>query len=223
VVYEAQLWSVLTKREKKLAMPLAEKHGYDLVAVVKKLCDSKDAKGKEFIKASRFATIKRKCAPYKEIYIKNNTSEKFANWYYEKHLLGYTYGKTLKDIFSEKRLGLMEISEAEELAANSRVTFIGRVDGKPYTGVSKKKSKYFKIFVGDETGSIKVMIFNDKMEDCKTINNGLPKENEIVIVKGRKMDEVVFADVIGVQDNKVYTKLADLKNDKKIEKNLTPA
>ena len=70
---------------------------------------------------------------------------------------------------------------------------------------------------------MKVMIFNDKMEDCKMINNGLPKENEIVIVKGRKMDEVVFADVIGVQDNKVYTKLADLKNDKKIEKNLTPA
>ena len=223
VVYEAQLWSVLTKREKKLAMPLAKKHGYDLVTVVKKLCDSKDAKGKELIKASRFGTIKRKCASYKEIYIKNNTSEKFANWYYEKHLLGYTYGKTLKDIFSEKRLGLMEISEAEELAANSRVTFIGRVDGKPYTGVSKKKSKYFKIFVGDETGSMKVMIFNDKMEDCKMINNGLPKENEIVIVKGRKMDEVVFADVIGVQDNKVYTKLADLKNDKKIEKNLTPA
>jgi len=223
VVYEAQLWSILTKREKKLAMPLAKELDYDLVSVVKKLKESKDSKKKELIKASRFETIRRKCALYKEIYIKNNTSEKFANWYYEKHLLGYTYGKTLKDIFSDKRLGLMEISEAGELAINSRVIFIGRVDGKPYSGVSKKKSKYLKIHVGDETGSMKVMIFNDKMEDCRVINNGLPKENQIVIVKGRKMDEVVFADVIGVQDNKVYTKLSELKNDKKIEKNLTLA
>ena len=57
------------------------------------------------------------------------------------------------------------------------------------------------------------MIFNDRMDDCKETNGGFPKENQIVIVKGRKMDEVVFADVIGVQDNKVYTKLADLKSD----------
>ena len=60
----------------------------------------------------------------------------------------------------------MDISEAEELPVNTRVVFIGRVDGKPYTGVSKKKSKYLRIQVGDETGSMKVMIFNDKMEDC---------------------------------------------------------
>ena len=113
------------------------------------------------------------------------------------------------------------ISEIEELPVKTRVVFIGRVDGKPYTGVSKQQSKYFKIHVGDETGTMKVMIFNNKMEDCKVVNGRLPKENEIVIVKGRKMDEVVFADVIGVQDNKVYTKLADLKNDKKVEKSLT--
>ena len=94
----------------------------------------------------------------------------------------------------------------------NRVVFVGRIDGKPYNGVSKKKARYLRIQVGDETASMKVMIFNDKLDDCKEINNGLPKENEIVIVKGRKMEEVVFADVIGVQDNKVYTKLSQIKN-----------
>ena len=55
------------------------------------------------------------------------------------------------------------------------------------------------------------LIFNDKIDDCKYSNDGLPKENEIVVVKGRKMDDAVFADTMTVQDNKVYTKLSDLK------------
>ena len=56
-------------------------------------------------------TIKKKCQKYKEIYEQNKKSESFANWYYEKFLLGYTYGKTLIDIFSEKRNGLLSVSE----------------------------------------------------------------------------------------------------------------
>ena len=222
VVYEAQLWSVLTKREKKVAIPLAEKYDYDLVKVVKHMIDTKNEKGKALIVASRYETIKRRCAEYKEIYMKNKTSEAFANWYYEKHLLGYTYGKTLKDIFTDKRLGLEVVADVEDSAEGNRVVFVGRVDGKPYSGVSKNKARYLRLQVSDETASMKVMIFNNRLDDCKEINSGLPQENEIVIVKGRKMEEVVFADIIGVQDNKVYTKLADLKSAKKVEKNLTP-
>ena len=69
--------------------------------------------------------------------------------------------------------------------------------------------------VSDETNAIKVMIFNDKMDQSKELNGGHPKEGEIVIVKGITKDDVVFADLISVQDNKVYTKLSELKNDKK--------
>ena len=57
------------------------------------------------------------------------------------------------------------------------------------------------------------MIFSKKMEECESLNNGLPKEKNIVIVKGRKFDEVVFADLISVQDHEVYTKLSDLKRE----------
>ena len=133
VVYEAQLWSVLTKREKKVAIPLAEKYDYDLVKVVKHMIDTKNEKGKALIVASRYETIKRRCAEYKEIYMKNKTSEAFANWYYEKHLLGYTYGKTLK-----------VVADVEDSAEGNRVVFVGRVDGKPYSGVSKNKARYLR-------------------------------------------------------------------------------
>ena len=57
------------------------------------------------------------------------------------------------------------------------------------------------------------MIFNKKMETAIRLNfNGqMPEKEEIVQVEGIKKDEVVFADNISPQPNKVYTKLAEVK------------
>ena len=109
VAYEAQLWSIMTKTEKKYAIPLAEEYDYDLVKVVKYMTTAKNEKGKELIKDSRLQTITKKCQKYQDIYNHNRTNESFTNWYYEKELLGYTYGKTLFDIFSSERRGLAHI------------------------------------------------------------------------------------------------------------------
>ena len=87
IVYEAQLWNILTKKEKKSAMMLSESNDYDLVEIVKQVSNKKDEKGKPLIKNSRLKTIKTKSEPYKQIYFKNKYSETFANWYYEKHYL----------------------------------------------------------------------------------------------------------------------------------------
>ena len=58
-------------------------------------------------------TIRKKCEKYREIYDINKRSESFANWYYEKSLLGYTYGKTLQDIFtSSVRSDCIQMEEA---------------------------------------------------------------------------------------------------------------
>ena len=70
---------------------------YDLVEILKYLTKFKDEKGKVVIKESRYGTIKKKYKPYLDIYILNSKSDSFANWYYEKMLLGYTYNKTLKE------------------------------------------------------------------------------------------------------------------------------
>jgi len=57
------------------------------------------------------------------------------------------------------------------------------------------------------------MIFKDKLESCKALNNGLPKEGSVVIVCGTKMDDdTVFADQIATQQNKIFTKLSELKD-----------
>lgn len=210
VAYEAQLWSILTNREKKLAIPLAEKYDYDLVKVVKYMSDSKDENNKDMIKESRLGTISKRCERYKEIYNHNKSNESFTNWYYEKNLLGYTYGKTLYDIFSCERRGLMHIETVNGLSERERCVFVGRVEEDAISRTSKNGNKYGKILVGDESASVRVMIFKEKLEQCKEMNGGLPKSGEIVIVKGTKMDEPVFADVISVQDRAVI-KYAELK------------
>ncbi|MAF37234.1 hypothetical protein CL622_09040 [archaeon] len=214
VVYEAQLWNTLTKREKVMCLKVGKKHDFDLVLIVKKLCGSKNEKGKLFIKETRMGTIKKKCQKYKEIYEQNKKSESFANWYYEKVLLGYTHGKTLIDIFSEKRNGLLSVSEINGRGLRNNVIFVAQIEDKPISSVARneKKTRYFKVNVSDETGTINVLLFNDKINECRHLNSGnLPREKEIVIIKGRKMEDAVFADLISVQNNKVYTKLSELK------------
>jgi DNA polymerase III alpha subunit len=212
VAYEAQLWSVLTKTEKKVAIPMAEAHDFDLVKVVRHMSKNKNEDGKPFIKETRLATITKKCKKYQDIYNHNRSNESFTNWYYEKNLLGYTYGKTLFDIFSQERRGLTHIETVNNMSERSRCVFIGRVEEDSISRVSKNGNRYGKLMVGDETASIRVMIFKEKLDECKQLNGGLPKAGEIVLVKGTKMDEPVFADIISIQDRAVI-KYSELKND----------
>jgi DNA polymerase-3 subunit alpha len=214
VVYEAQLWNKLTQREKMAIMPIGEKYDYDLVAIIRELnSEIKDEKGNPLVKDSRIKTIRRNTELYRKIYNQNKKSESFANWYYENKLLGYTHGKTLRSIFEDKTEGLETIREVEEKELRSSCYFIGTIFEKPYTGKSRKGSKYMRTSVSDDTGITKVLIFNKKLETCKSQNGDkLPEENNIVIVKGTKVDEAVFADLISVQDNKVYTKLLEVRD-----------
>jgi DNA polymerase III alpha subunit len=210
VVYEAQVWNILTEREKKHVMRFADDYGYDLVSIVKKLKDFKGDKGKVIIKASRMETIKRKSDPYKKIYELNSRSEDFANWFYEKRLLGYSHHVRLKEIFDNKRPGLAYIENVKALSVGRRPVFIGVVED-VISRVSKNKNRYLKASISDETALVDVLMFNDNIEECKTMNNGLPEKGNIVIVKGTKKEDAVFANLISIQDNKVYTKLSELK------------
>ena len=212
-VYEAQLWNVLTDREKSKILQYAPTFQYDLVKTLRHLTTLKDDKGKLIIKESRVETIREKSKKYKGIFEQNIQCEKFANWWYENVLLGYASSCKLIDIFKSKMSELQEISEVIEEEADQRVCFIGRVSDEAKRGVSRAKgSKYLMLYVSDESGTIKTMIFNKKLEECEGLNVRLPKENDIVIVKGVKKDGTVFADLIAIQQNKIYTKLSDFKD-----------
>jgi DNA polymerase-3 subunit alpha len=217
IVLEVQLWNMLTSKEKKYAISFADKFDYDLIKIIKHLNKFTDEKNKVVIKDNRLITIKEKYTPYLSIYEQNNKSESFANWYYEKKLLGYTYNKNLKDIFAEKRENLKYVSDILDEPVNSKVALVGQIE-EVFSGISKnaKKTRYVRLKISDETSTISVLIFNDNIETNKLLNNRNFEEGNIVIVKGSKRDDCIFGDLIAVQDHEIYMKLNDLK---KIDKN----
>lgn len=217
VVLEAQLWNVLTDKEKVLSMQYGPEQGYDLLKTVKKLSETKNENGKLLIKESRLETIKNKYDPYLKIYQQNNKSESFANWFYENKLLGYSYNNTLIEIFKPKMPSLVSTAQINELGNNSTLYLVGRVEeSSEWISKNEKKTRTFKMILSDEFGSIPVLTFNDKIDFNKSANNDrLPEKEDIVIVKATKKQDCLFGDTIGIQTLKIYTKLSELK-----EKNL---
>jgi len=213
IVLEAQLWNILTTKEKRYVISFAEKFDHDLIKIIKHLNSFTDEKNKVIIKGSRLETIKNKYEPYLKIYNQNSKSESFANWYYEKRLLGYTYEKSLRDIFIEKKEDLMTINEILDLPVNSKVAFVSEIMDS-YSGTSKneKKTRFLRLNTGDETGNINVLLFNDKIDNNKTLNKDKNfEEKNIVIFKGIKKEDCIFADIAAIQDHQIYMKLSELK------------
>jgi DNA polymerase-3 subunit alpha len=213
VVLEAQLWNVLTDKEKVLSMQYGPEQDYDLLKTVKKLSESKNENGKLLIKETRLETIKKKYDPYLKIYQQNNKSESFANWFYENKLLGYSYDRSLNDIFKGKMPNLINTSEALEASNNQMVYVVGRVmECSEWVSKNEKKTRTFKMILSDEFGSIPVLTFNDKIDLNKSLNaDTLPKEEDVVIVKGVKKQDCLFGDTISIQTLKIYTKLSEVK------------
>jgi DNA polymerase-3 subunit alpha len=213
VVLEAQLWNVLTDKEKVLSMQYGPEQDYDLLKTVKKLSESKNENGKLLIKESRLETIKKKYDPYLKIYQQNNKSESFANWFYENKLLGYSYDKSLNEIFKSKMPNLITTAQISEAPNNQMLYVVGRVlESSEWISKNEKKTRTFKMILSDEFGSIPVLTFNDKIDLNKSLNSDtLPKEEDVVIVKGVKKQDCLFGDTISIQTLKIYTKLSEVK------------
>lgn len=217
VVLEACLWSILTDKEKNLAYNLGLEFDFNLIIIINKIKELKNEKGKPLIEESRLDTIRRKFGPYHKIYHQNHKNEELASYYYEKSLTGCVFSNKLKELYDKSRPGLHYINEVNDAITNRRVVFVGTVLS--FSGVrtskNEKKTKYTNIQISDETGVVKVMMFNNKIEENQEINGRHPKEDDIVIVRGTKKEDAVFADVISIQQNTIYMKLSELKDSEK--------
>lgn len=211
LVLELQTWNVLTEAEKKLAMSFGSKFNYDLLNILLYLRDNKNDKGKPYIKETRFENIRKKYNDYKLIYSQNVKNEGFANWYYERAILGFSYSNTLKNVFTEAKVrNLKDIYEINTTPTDLHVCGVAIVK-KCYTAKSKRGNPYARLVIEDETGETQIKIFNDKMTHCKEINNGLPKEDDIVWFSGTTKEGCIFGDEIIIQSTKIYMKLRDVE------------
>lgn len=220
LVLESQLWNLLTEKEKFYCIKNGKENNYDLVLMVKNSLDWIGEDGKNIVKitkrGSRLDTIKKKYEPYKKIYEQNSQYEEFANYWYEKTLLGFSYSTNLKDIFVKVCPSLLSIEEFNNLEGKNVATIVGSVQ-EIKEGISKKKSKYTKYFIEDGTGILTAMVLDKPFNtpgirtDLK-INKKLPEEGDICAFKGEKYQDIMMIQDISIQTNKIHVKLSDLKN-----------
>jgi DNA polymerase III subunit alpha len=210
LVLEAQTFNILTEKEKRLIKTVHDdSEEKDVLNIVKNLVDKKQ------IKDSRFETIKKKYGPYKEIYLLNSRNEELTNYFYEKNCLGFSYSQNLTYIFKRRNGNFDTIRNAfGTKEQNEEVLIVGQIID-TRTSKSRNNNKFFKANISDDTGQVSVLLFegrHNSLEECKQENGGtMPKENDIVIVKGRIKNDAIFANRIIKQECKIYKTMRDLK------------
>jgi DNA-directed DNA polymerase III PolC len=219
LVLEAQLFNILTDREKRNFIHLCSSQGLSVFDIIQKCKESNfEFTGddlKPLIKASRYETLKKKYEPHKNIYYKNSKSQKFANWYFEKSLLGFSYSSNLSDVFSDNR--------------NPPKNYLDFVDAQPRTtgkyifsvtfskkDRSRNGNLYIKLELEDEFGSLSgILCDTSRSKKCEQYlqNNKIPEEGSIIVLSGEKTadGDGLFINQMQVLDEIIYMNLRDLK------------
>jgi len=192
---------------------LGGKHKHDILNAIHDAVTNeiKGDDGKHIMKSSRFETIKKKYAKYKLIYEQNKNYEKFANWYFEYTLLGFSYSVRLKDCFSSNK-SLQDSLFLQSAEINSKNKYIGIVTD-CFSGKSKNGNDYFKMDISDETGSYSALFVDGRDKNLSKYKekSTLPDKGSIVVILGTKSEEIVFVENLSKLDEKIYMKLSDLK------------
>ena len=215
LVLEAQSFNLLTDREKRNFSKLGSKFNYDIlnsIASVKKENWPADD-GRPVMKDSRFKTFKRDYDRYRKIYDKNKGHLIFANWFFERKYLGYSHSVKIKDVFGNSG-DLYDSLELKSIPDNDRVKFVGVVTD-CISRTSRAGNKYMRVEIQDDFGRVNFMLANNRRSN--TLDNYLneggkkPKEEQIVFVYGSKGEDIIFGEKITILDEKIYTKLSEIK------------
>ena len=214
LVLEAQSFNLLTDREKRCVIEIGEKFQYKLLDIIAKAKDGMLASdGKPLMKESRFNTFKNKYDKYKKIYLQNKKFEKFANWYFESKLLGYSYSSDLKSVFNDTER-ICNSMDFYDFNSGQRGKYIGVVND-TFKGISRNGNKYVKLILSDEYGKYPVMFMDNsrgnKYSDYIEAGNKLPEKDDIISIVGSKSSDIIFADSLTPLKEKIYMKLGDIE------------
>ena len=213
---EAQAFNLLTDREKRNFILIGEKYDFKLLNCI---ADAKSQNmvgddGRPLMKESRFKTFKKKYDLYKSIYDKNKSYEKFANWYFENELLGYSHSSKLKNCFKDVYKDLKDSRDLELMDKDDGGKFIGVVDD-CLKATSRNGNKYIKLSMSDENGKWDAMLLNSRRGNFYDRyfekNEKAPAKKNIVIAYGRKAEDIIFLDSIKIMDEKIYMKMSEVK------------
>jgi DNA polymerase III alpha subunit len=218
LVLEAQSFNLLTDKEKKFVCNVGSKYEYDVLNIIHECAfksSSVNQDGKPFMTEKRKVTFKKKYDEYKKIYDQNKNHEKFANWVFENRLLGYTPSIKLKTIFEQHESSFTDCLEFQSAFKDDVVKIVGVVED-VYKGKSKKNNKqFYRFIIKDEVGSVTGLFLdggkNARLSDYLEDGLKIPDKENIVVFTGKKGDDVLWIENIGILDDKIYMKLSDVE------------
>ncbi len=201
LAFEAQLYNLLTDKEKLLVARYDDEYHGDLIELLRGLEAKRDEKGKPLIRDTRLATLRRDQADYWAAYLDHEKNADLTAYVSERHYLGWSFTTTLFDLFNKRVVGLTTIKDIlarggdagkEQLKA---AVWMG--EGKLQT--SAKGSPYYRCEVMDDSASLTVLLHGEERVDaCKSYNGDIPKAGTIVTVTGSlsRDGKVFFAESI---------------------------
>ena len=218
LVLEAQVFNILTDKEKSFACKVGKDYDYDILNIVYecgKIKKTKRDDGRAFMTEKRYATFVKKYTNYKKIYQQNKKYENFANWVYENNLLGYTPSTKLKTVFNQNEDTFTDCLELMSVFSGDKVKIVSEVED-VYKGKTRKdNSVFYKFQMKDEAGRTNALFMDTKRGKnlSNYINNGneIPEKGDIVVFTGRKGDDIVWLEKMAIQNDRIFMKLSDLK------------
>jgi DNA polymerase-3 subunit alpha len=214
---EAQTFNILTDREKRNIIALGEKYDFDILNCIHESTQNKAVAddGKLIFSEKRFETFKTKYNPYRAIYDLNKKHIKYANWFFESKLLGYSYSHNIREVFRDSIQGhFISSYDISSVSNETTVCSVGFVID-AFSRTSANGNKYARIDIADERGNISMLLMDYNSEDKLTnfLNSGkkLPKKGEVVIGIGKKNNDIIMLDKLSLLEDKIYMKLSELK------------
>tara|TARA_R100001230_G_C5542815_1_gene72944 strand:- start:105 stop:539 length:435 start_codon:yes stop_codon:yes gene_type:complete len=143
----------------------------------------------------------------------NKEHTKYANWYFEEKLLGYSYSHNIREVFSYE--GDFNSSDVvKDLPERANVKFVGVLTD-IIRRTSRNGNKYARMNFQDEGGAIDGLFLDSqraaRLTDYLDSGKKLPQKGDVVIIYGSKGDDVVFVDKVFPLKDKIYMKLSELK------------
>jgi DNA polymerase III alpha subunit len=104
--------------------------------------------------------------------------------------------------------------ELKSIENNDKIKLVGFVV-EANSSKSRNGNKYMKVTLQDDVGQCNFLLVNSQRSDKldEYLNNGgkKPEKEQIVFVYGSKGDDIIFAESVSILDEKIYTKLSDIK------------
>lgn len=222
--FECLLFSKLKDKEKVYCISNINKYNNDLITACKDIINWTDNEGKKVARATRLATLRKETKLYQEIFKNNMAYTDLSIYWWEKELMGYSYTSTLKQVFSQSRSDIINLSEFKNLYEGEGGVVVCQIDEITKTK-SRKGNEMVRIFVSDDSASeFRLYLCNRNLVAFYAEGKPFPKEKDVIAVKMSKGDsnDMAFCERLTVQSASIYTKTSQIDDTKGIQGDILP-